>query len=110
MSIEYAIQNIIDICALLVKENDLGVPSSEEDVLARLVKGKILGNGIISTIREMRGFRNFLSPRLGYIHPRRVSSVHRYGAIDDRMAYRDIKKGLADFPKVFASLEKVISG
>lgn len=94
-NIEYAIQNIIDICAILVKDHDLGVPSEEADVFNKLQESGLLGRPVIRLIREMRGFRNFL--------------VHRYGVIDDRVAYLDIKKGLKDFSTIFAALEKAIT-
>lgn len=42
----------------------------------------------------MRGFRNFL--------------VHRYGAIDDRIAFKDIKKGLKDFGIFKKEIERFI--
>ena len=34
-------------------------------------------------IKELKGFRNFL--------------VHRYGTIDDEVAFKDIRNGLPDF-------------
>ncbi len=34
-------------------------------------------------IKELKGFRNFL--------------VHRYGTIDDEVAFKNIKNGLPDF-------------
>lgn len=48
----------------------------------------------MAIIVRMRGFRNFL--------------VHRYGSIDDRKAYKDIKEGLKDFEKVFKAFEDAI--
>jgi len=34
-------------------------------------------------VKEMKGFRNFL--------------IHRYGKINDEVAFKDIKNGLPDF-------------
>jgi uncharacterized protein YutE (UPF0331/DUF86 family) len=46
-------------------------------------------------MREMKGFRNFL--------------VHRYGILDDEIAYNDIKTGLKDFTTIFKEIESIIS-
>ena len=90
--IEFVIQNIIDICAILVRELKLGVPEDDLDILQKL--SKILGEENINKIIELRGFRNFL--------------VHRYGSINDEIAFEDIKEGLEDFEKIFEKIEKVV--
>lgn len=93
-NIEFAIQSIIDICSMLVKEFELGVPEEELDIFEELKEGKILSKGVVGKIIEMRGFRNFL--------------VHRYGRLNDKIAYRDIKQGLPDFDTIFKALENAI--
>lgn len=90
--IEFVIQNIIDICAILVKELKLGVPEDDLDILQKL--NKVLGEETINKIVELRGFRNFL--------------VHKYGTIDDKIAFEDIKEGLEDFEKIFDKIERVL--
>ncbi len=40
--------------------------------------------------------------------PAKAETVHRYGRIYDKRAYIDIKKGLAEFGKIFNALEKAI--
>ena len=94
-NIEFAIQSIIDICSMLVKEFELGVPEEEMDIFEELAERKILSRKIVEKIIEMRGFRNFL--------------VHRYGRLNDRVAFRDMKEGLPDFDAVFKALECAIS-
>ena len=42
----------------------------------------------------MKGFRNYL--------------VHRYGSLEDDVAYADIKNGLKDFDKILAELKQKI--
>lgn len=91
-NVEYAIQNILDICALLVKEKGLQVPASDRDMLEELQKADILKEETVTIIQHMRGFLNYL--------------VHRYGDIDDEVAYRDIKRGLSDFTAVLQALQK----
>jgi uncharacterized protein YutE (UPF0331/DUF86 family) len=62
---------------------ELGLPSEEGEIIDNLVKTKILSKKMGRKIKSMRGFRNF--------------PVHRYGLIDDRIAFKNIKKGLKDF-------------
>jgi len=93
-NVEHAIQNILDICALLVKENDLRVPASDRDMLEELRAAGVLKDEVVAVIQQMRGFRNYLA--------------HRYGDIADRIAYRDIKKGLPDFSLVLEALQDVL--
>ena len=92
-NIEFAIQNILDICAMIVKNKELQVPNSDDDVLTELEDAHIMKKDVVETIRQMKGFRNFL--------------VHRYGVLNDRIAYNDIKTGLKDFTKVFKEIRKV---
>src|SRR3989338_2004684 len=93
-NIEFSIQNILDICAILLKEKNLKVPASDEDMLNELKKAKILSPGILNIIHQMRGFRNYL--------------VHRYGDLDDETAFDDIQKGINDFSKVLNAARKAL--
>jgi uncharacterized protein YutE (UPF0331/DUF86 family) len=94
-NIECAIQNILDICAIIAKNEDLQIPNSDDDILDELHTSDVLKGSTIEIIRQMKGVRNFL--------------VHRYGVFDDEIAYKNIKNGLPDFTKVFEELKDVIS-
>ncbi len=94
-NIEFAVQNILDICALMVKDEDLQVPGSDDDILSELQDAAVMRDDIIETIRKMKGFRNF--------------PVHRYGALNDKIAYEDIRTDLKDFTAVFEEIEAAIS-
>ncbi len=94
-NIEFAIQNILDICAIILKEEDLKIPGSDEVMLEELKKAGVMSEEIIETIKHMKGFRNQL--------------VHRYGFLEDEIAYEDIKDGLDDFSDVFEEIKKVLS-
>jgi uncharacterized protein YutE (UPF0331/DUF86 family) len=81
--VEFAIENVLDICNIINADLELGLPSEEGEIIDNLVKTKILSKKMGRKIKSMRGFRNFL--------------VHRYGLIDDRIAFKNIKRGLKDF-------------
>ncbi|MFW6048457.1 MAG: type VII toxin-antitoxin system HepT family RNase toxin, partial [Candidatus Natronoplasma sp.] len=72
-NIEFSIQNILDICAIILKKVTLTVPGSDEVMLNQLGKAGVMDEDIINKIQEMKGFRNLL--------------VHRYGPLDDEIAY-----------------------
>lgn len=93
-NIEFAIQNVLDICAIIMKEENLKVPGSDEMMLNELKSAAIMSDDIIEKIKQMKGFRNLL--------------VHRYGPLDDKIAYGDIKKGLDDFQNIFHEIKKVM--
>lgn len=76
------IETVIDISTLILKEEDLGTPSSEDDVIDKLVEADILGEKFGETLKDMKGFRNVL--------------VHRYGEIDDKKVYEHLED-LDDF-------------
>lgn len=52
-------------------------------MLEKLGRAEVLSAKLISTIKEMRGFRNVL--------------VHEYTRIDDALVYRMVKTRLDDF-------------
>ena len=94
-NVEFIIQNIIDICAILVKELSLGVPKDDSDILKKLKENKVLKKEIIDKIIEMKGFRNYL--------------VHRYGELNEEIAFNDIKEGMDDFDQIFEAVESFLS-
>lgn len=94
-NIEFAIQNVLDICAIILKQEDLRVPASDENMLEELQEAKVLSQDVIEIITTMKGFRNYL--------------VHKYGEVSDKVAYQDIKEGLGDFEQVFAEIKNYIS-
>lgn len=67
--LQIAIEAVIDICYLLVRDLRLGLPSDEEDIFDKVEKAGIIQGELQRTLRKMRGFRNIL--------------VHEYGHVDD---------------------------
>ncbi|AKA47949.1 hypothetical protein IX51_01310 [uncultured archaeon] len=80
---EFAIENVFDICHIINADLSLGIPSSEEDVIENLRNKGILHASLSLKILSMRKFRNIV--------------VHRYGKIDDIVAYNLLNEGLDDF-------------
>jgi uncharacterized protein YutE (UPF0331/DUF86 family) len=81
--IETSIQEIISICSIINSDLKLGIPSNRDDIIMALQNNNILSSNMTEKIKELKGFRNFL--------------VHRYGKINDEVAFNDIKDGISDF-------------
>ena len=81
--IEASIQEIIKICSIINSDLRLGIPSNSDDIISTLEEKEIISKELSAKIKKMKSFRNFL--------------VHRYGQIQDEIAYEDIKNGFDDF-------------
>lgn len=92
--IESSIENIIDICAIINTDLDLGIPESDESILDNLNKEGIISDEMTDVLKNMKGFRNIL--------------VHRYAYTDDKIAYSVIKENLNDFYKFIDIIEEFI--
>ena len=80
---EFAIENVFDICAIINSDLELGIPSNDEDIVDNLVMNEIIDRRMKEKLKAMKGFRNIL--------------VHRYGKIDDRIAFNILKENIKDF-------------
>ncbi|MCK4476131.1 MAG: DUF86 domain-containing protein [Methanophagales archaeon] len=81
--IEFAIENVFDICAVINTDLELGIPSDDEEIVENLVKNEILSEEIKEKLRLMKGFRNIV--------------VHKYGKIDDKLAFEILMENIRDF-------------
>jgi uncharacterized protein YutE (UPF0331/DUF86 family) len=88
---EYAIENIIDICSIINSDLHLGIPESEESFVESLVNNGILNQSMADKTRKMKGFRNII--------------VHRYGRIDDMLAHKILTEHMDDFYEFIESIE-----
>ncbi len=88
---EYAIENIIDICSIINSDLHLGIPESEESFVESLVNNGILTQNMADKTRRMKGFRNII--------------VHRYGRIDDMLAHKILTENMDDFYEFIESIE-----
>lgn len=80
---EYAIESVFDICAILNADLRLGVPGTDENILDNLVQHGVLASATRQNLKAMKGFRNIV--------------VHRYGAIDDALAFSILEEHIGDF-------------
>jgi uncharacterized protein YutE (UPF0331/DUF86 family) len=92
--IEFAIENVFDICAILNADLVLGIPSEDEDILLHLIDKGIITPTMLDKIHGMRGFRNIV--------------VHRYGNIDDALAFHLLKENIGDFYLFNSEIEQVM--
>ncbi len=92
--VEFAIETILDICAVINSDLGLGMPEVEDDILDNLEKKRVLKKEVIAKIREMKGFRNLL--------------VHKYGDVDDKKAFDNLKEGIEDFDIAMKDIENVL--
>jgi len=92
--IEFAIEDVFDICAILNTDLALGVPGEDEDILVHLVDKGIISPEMQEKIQGMRGFRNIV--------------VHRYGKIDDILVFHLLKENYGDFFLFNAEIELVL--
>jgi len=81
--IEFAIEDVFDICAILNADLMLGVPGEDEDILMNCLNNGILTDEMSEKIYGMRGFRNIV--------------VHRYGKIEDTLAFNLLSENLGHF-------------
>ena len=94
--LEYAIENVFDICHVINADLSLGIPSSEEDVIQNLRNKGIIDSDISDKLMAMRRFRNIV--------------VHRYGKIDDRIAFSLLANELGDFQRFNDRIRAFLKG
>ena len=91
---EFAIENIIDICSIINSDLRLSVPESEESFVESLANIGILTQNMAEKTRRMKAFRNII--------------VHRYGRIDDLLAYKILTEHMDDFYEFIESIERFL--
>ncbi|UJG40424.1 MAG: DUF86 domain-containing protein [Candidatus Heimdallarchaeum aukensis] len=88
--LEYSIELVLDILAIINADLKLGIPDGESSVIDNIEKNKILDKEIIEKIRKMKSFRNILE--------------HRYGKINDELVFELLKEDLEDFTIICDSI------
>jgi uncharacterized protein YutE (UPF0331/DUF86 family) len=90
-NMEFAVESIIDICNIINSDLSLGAPENEDTILEHLKNNKIFEENTLDLISEMKKFRNIL--------------IHKYGEVDDKVAYENIKEGLKDLEKIIKEIQ-----
>lgn len=93
--IEFCIENVFDICAIINSDLKLGIPRSDDDILEILVRNGIVDKELKAELKEMRGFRNII--------------VHRYAGIDDMLSYEFLSENLEDFDEFIEKITGFIT-
>ena len=91
---EYAIENVFDVCAILNADLHLGIPGGDAEILNNLVHHGVISSDMHEILRRMKGFRNVL--------------VHRYGAIDDALAFSILQRHMDDFAVFRKDIEQYL--
>jgi uncharacterized protein YutE (UPF0331/DUF86 family) len=90
--VEFCIENVIDILSIINSDLRNEIPSNEEDIIQDSEDKKIISKSLSNKLKEMKGLRNIL--------------VHKYGKIQDELAFENIKAGLDDFQDFINEIEK----
>ncbi|HIH45396.1 MAG TPA: DUF86 domain-containing protein [Candidatus Methanoperedenaceae archaeon] len=93
--IEFCIESVFDICAIINTDQRLGMPRSDTDILDILVKNGVFDEKMKSKLKSMKGFRNIL--------------VHRYAGIDEGLSYEFLNENLGDFDEFIAKITKYLN-
>lgn len=84
-TVEVAIESLIDVSAMIVSAQKLGLPSNEENIFDILIENGILKKDLGEKLKDLKGFRNVL--------------IHRYGYVNDEIVYHNLSNYLEDFYK-----------
>jgi uncharacterized protein YutE (UPF0331/DUF86 family) len=81
--LQISIECVLDLCDIIFSGLRLGVPTSEEDIIEKLRREKVITDRTSQKLKGMRGVRNIL--------------VHRYSYVDDEKVYESLTTELKDF-------------
>ncbi len=94
-TIEVAIESLIDVSAMIVSSQKLGLPANEENIFDILIENGILSKKLGEIMKDMKGFRNIL--------------IHRYAHIDDVIVHHNLNNFLDDFYEFKDAIESYMS-
>ena len=82
-TIEVAIESLVDVSAMIVSAEKLGLPTSEEGIFDILVLNKTIPKECGEKLKDLKGFRNVL--------------IHRYAHVADDIVHYNLINHLDDF-------------
>ena len=94
-TIEVAIESLIDVSAMIVSSQKLGLPANEENIFDILIENGILSKKLGEILKDMKGFRNIL--------------IHRCAHIDDVIVHHNLNNFLDDFYEFKDAIESYMS-
>jgi uncharacterized protein YutE (UPF0331/DUF86 family) len=93
-TIEVAIESLVDVSAMIVSAEKLGLPTSEEGIFDILVFNKIMPKECGEKLKDLKGFRNVL--------------VHRYAHVADDIVHYNLINHLDDFYEFKSVIESYL--
>lgn len=93
--VEFAIEDVFDICAVINSDFKLGIPEGDEKIVDNLLEEGVLGREWKERLSKMKGFRNIV--------------VHRYGKINDKIAHKILDENIGDFYSFIKDIEKFLA-
>jgi len=93
-TIEVAIESLVDVSAMIVSAEKLGLPTSEEGIFDILVLNKTIPKECGEKLKDLKGFRNVL--------------VHRYAHVADDIVHCNLINHLDDFYEFKSVIESYL--
>lgn len=84
---EKIVEAIVDLAFLVIKEKGMKMPEDDRQAFDFLFEAKIIDANIATHLKEAKGMRNFLA--------------HQYGAVDNAIVFKSLKKELLHDAKKF---------
>jgi uncharacterized protein YutE (UPF0331/DUF86 family) len=91
---ELARETLIDICNLIISREGNGKPIDSRDSVSKLHENSIISKDLGDRLKDMLGVRNLL--------------VHRYGRIDDHLAFKQLTNEINDFFEFIEAIDKFV--
>ena len=93
-TIEVAIESLVDVSAMIVSAEKLGLPTSEEGIFDILVLNKTIPKECGEKLKDLKGFRNVL--------------IHRYAHVADDIVHYNLINHLDDFYEFKSVIESYL--
>ena len=93
-TIEVAIESLVNVSAMIVSAEKLGLPTSEEGIFDILVLNKTIPKECGEKLKDLKGFRNVL--------------VHRYAHVADDIVHYNLINHLDDFYEFKSVIESYL--
>jgi len=81
--LQISIECVLDVCDVIFSGLKLGVPASEEDIIEKLNRARVMTDKTTNKLKGMKRMRNVL--------------VHRYPYVDDEKIFRSLTTEIKDF-------------